>query len=110
MEKYIWKVNREEFLQKAARSIYNEFCNKLRKTENCDGTITGAITLGGMYQRYTVKYYLWYAVARREVVWQFDVTMHDVDDKGIEGKIEQCLVDVANDMIGIEVSKDNEFK
>ena len=104
------KSKREEFSLKAAKTIYHEFCNMLRKTENCDGTITGAITFEGMYQRYTVKYYLWYAIARREVVWQFDVTMHDVNDKAIEGKIEQYLVDVANDMIGIEVSKDNEFK
>ena len=107
--KKIIESNRDEFLQEAAGTIYNNFCDKLRKTEMCNGTLTGAITFEGMYQRFTAKYYLWYAVSRREVVWQFEVTLHDVDDEKMEGSIEQWLVDVANDMVGLEVSKDNEF-
>ena len=108
--KKIIEENRDEFLQEAAGTIYHDFCGKLKETEICNGTLTGAITFEGMYQRYTAQYFLWYAVPKREVTWQFEVTLHDVDDKKMEGSIEQFLVDVVNDMMGLEVSEDNEFE
>ena len=108
--KKIIEVDRDGFLQEAAGTVCHDFCGKLKETEICNGTLTGAITFEGMYQRYTAQYFLWYDVKKRHLTWQFEVTLHDVDGKKMEGSIGQPLVDVTDGMMGFEVSKDNEFK
>ena len=106
------EINKEEFVQEAAGEMYLAFCNRLRALEKCDGTINSVFNFAGRNYKYALEYYLWYDVKNRNLTWQFDVSLYGVEDDedGVIDHIEQWLVDVVNDTICFEVSKDNDFE